>query len=86
MTEWGVVGVVIAVAGLVATLVRPMLSLNGSITKLNLLAEQLREDLRLLSSKNSESHARLWEKNETQDRQLENHERRIGALEKGREK
>ena len=42
MTEWGVVGVVIALAGLVATLVRPMLSLNGSITKLNLLAEQLR--------------------------------------------
>lgn len=85
MTEWGVVGVIIALAGLVATLVRPMLALNGSITKLHMLAEQLREDLRALSSKNSESHARLWEKNEAQDRQLSNHERRIGALEKGRE-
>lgn len=83
MTEWSVVGVIIALCGLVATLVRPMLSLNASITKLTLLVERLGEDLKALSLKNSETHARLWEKNESQDRQLDDHECRITALEKG---
>ena len=84
MTEWGVVGVIVALAGLVATLVRPMLSLNASITKLTLLAERLAEDLKTLSGKNSEGHARLWDKIDEQDRTLENHACRITALEKRR--
>jgi len=83
MTEWSVVGVIIALCGLVATLVRPMLSLNGSITKLSVLAERLGEDLGALAAKNSENHAKLWDKNESQDRQIEDHECRITALEKG---
>ena len=34
MTEWGVVAVIIALVGLIATIVKPMLNLNTSIVQL----------------------------------------------------
>lgn len=83
MTEWGVVGVFIAIVGLVATLVKPMLSLNTSMTKLTMSNEQLSNDLKQLVDKNTESHTRLWQKNDEQDTRINEHEYRISELEKG---
>ena len=40
MTEWGVVGVIIALVGFAATFLAPALKLNASITKLTVTVEQ----------------------------------------------
>ena len=45
MTEWGVVGVLAALAGLAATLVTPMLKLNSTMTRLVVLVEELSDKL-----------------------------------------
>ena len=81
MTEWGVVGVIIALAGLGATVVKPLLSLNTSIVKLTTRLEHMTDDLHELTERNSKSHDRLWAKNDAQDRRLDNHELRIVSLE-----
>lgn len=93
MTEWTVVTVIIVLVGLVATLVKPMLSLNTSMTKLTISNERLSEDLKGLTDKNSEAHARIWQHEDEQDKRLndhdkqfDSHESRIGALEKGKNK
>ena len=35
MTEWGVVGVIVVLLGLLATVTAPMIRLNTTLTKLN---------------------------------------------------
>lgn len=81
MTEWGVVGVIIALVGLGAAIIKPVLSLNTSITRLNLTLEQLQRDVGTMTTKNSKSHERIWDKLEEQGGALEDHERRIDSLE-----
>ena len=71
MTEWGVVGVLAALAGLAATLVTPMLKLNTTMTRLVVLVEELSDKLaameREAAAVRGEVHA---------------HERRITVLER----
>ena len=81
MTEWGVVGVIIALVGLIAVLVKPMISLTQSITKLTVMLEQVAGDMSELTEKNSKGHERLWKKSDEQDGRLDNHEHRITVLE-----
>ena len=81
MTEWGVVGVIIALVGLGAAIIKPVLALNTSITRLNLTLEQLQRDVGTMTTKNSKSHERIWDKLEEQGGALEDHERRIDSLE-----
>lgn len=81
MTEWGVVGVIVALVGLIAVLVKPMLSLNTSITKLTVMMEQFAENLTDLTGKNSKTHERLFGKLEEQETTLDDHETRITVLE-----
>lgn len=81
MTEWGVVGVIIALVGLGAVIVKPIVSLTRAITTLTCTVDSLRADMQELTTKNTESHARLWKHNDKQDEQLKNHEGRIVRLE-----
>lgn len=81
MTEWGVVGVLIALVGFVGALAKPLISLNTAITKLTLAVERLQHDLTAMASKNSESHSRIYGKLEGQDSRLDEHEGRISLLE-----
>ena len=81
MTEWGVVGVIIAMVGLIALLVKPMLSLNTSITRLTTLIDGISDDMKSLTTDNKASHDRIWRHNDQQDAKLEDHEKRIHNLE-----
>lgn len=81
MTEWGVVGVIVALVGLVTGLVKPMISLTQSITKLTVMMEQFAADFGELTAKNSSGHDKLWRKNEEHDHTLQDHEKRIVILE-----
>lgn len=87
--EWIVVTVIIALAGLFLTVGTPILKLNSNIVKLNCTMEALQEkternekELREQKLHDHDAHQRLWDHNDEQDKQLSEHERRIGYLEK----
>ena len=79
--EWTVVTVVIALVGLGAAIVKPIVSLTRSITSLTVVVERVEKQLGEQAQHSHESHKRLWSHNDEQDRQLQDHERRIGVLE-----
>lgn len=84
LTEWGVVGVIIALVGLGATVVKPLLALNTSIVKLTTRIDQMTDSLDEISTKNEKSHDRIWRHNDEQDATLDDHEHRITVLEERR--
>lgn len=81
MTEWGVVGVIIALVGFLATIIKPLTNLTKSITELTVVVKQLQKDLQEQKNASHESHKRLWEHNTKQDNRLDNHEQRLTVLE-----
>lgn len=84
MTEWDVVVVIGGILSILAIVLPPVIKLNTTITKLNTIIEQVVADMRATKDKNTETHKRLWEKNEEQDDRIENHEIRINNLENRR--
>lgn len=80
--EWQVVGVLIALLGLLTAVVTPVVRLNSSITKLNTTMEHITKEVDGLKTDNHGSHKRLWDKNEEQDKVLNDHETRITTLER----
>ena len=52
MTEWGVVGVVVALVGFLAATAGPLLKLNGAITRLTVAVEGFQKSLDKLDSEN----------------------------------
>ena len=76
MTEWGVVGVIVVLLGLLGTVTAPMIRLNDKFDTLD-------ERLTGVSESNHASHRRLWEHEEMQDSKLHDHETRIQILEHG---
>lgn len=81
MTEWGVVGVIIALVGLVAGIVKPITNLTQSITKLTVVVDRLENDMQRQRQSAKENHKRLWEENVRLDAMLDDHEHRITVLE-----
>ncbi|MBQ3072662.1 MAG: hypothetical protein IJD20_05170 [Oscillospiraceae bacterium] len=81
MTEWGVVGVLIAIVGLIISIARPLLSLNTAITRLTTELDGLRKDIQNFTTKNESSHDRIWKKAAEQDATLGDHEHRLTVLE-----
>ena len=88
MNEWTVITVLIALVGLFFTVGAPIISLNKNIATLN--AEMKRSNARLdkhdqafkdQSANARESHQKLWDKNQEQDKILNDHETRIQVLE-----
>lgn len=89
MNEWSVVTVLIALVGLFITVGKPILTLNSNVVKLNINVEQNNKELEKhdkafeqQKKDAKESHQRLWDKNEEQDKQLADHETRLGVLER----
>ena len=81
MTEWGVVGVIIALVGLFVTIVKPLLTLNTSMVKLTEEMKHVNKGLNDLNDKNTENHKRIWDRIDDHGEQLLDHERRIDHLE-----
>ncbi len=82
MTEWGVVGVIIALVGLVVAIVKPIVKLTRAITELTSTAKAMEKEVAALTNANRESHKRLWEHNAKQDETIQDHDTRITVLEK----
>lgn len=84
MSEWQVITMLITLIGGVAVIVRPILNLTKAITELTSTCKQLDQQFSDLEGHNRESHKRLWDHNDKQDKTLQNHENRIYILEKGK--
>lgn len=80
MNEWTIVTVIIALAGFLIAVIKPVINLTSSITKLTAIVDTLERGLASLTTKNSEADKRL----DGHDIKLENHEQRIKAVEKVR--
>lgn len=81
MNEWMVVTVIATLIGICASVIRPLISLNGTITKLTAVVNVLEKNISGLAAKNSESHAKIWEKVEEHDDVLNSHETRLVLIE-----
>lgn len=91
--EWTTVTVIIALFGLIVTVTTPLLKLNGNITRLNVILDNIKSDLeeqkKALSAQKAdsrESHRRLWAHSDEQDETLNDHETRIRVLEQKSER
>ena len=80
MTEWGVVGVLIALAGFLSLIIKPVISLTKSITELNGNVKLFQS----MFSQNDEEHDRLWKHNDVQDAKISEHDRELASLGVGR--
>ena len=80
--EWQVVGVIVVLVGLVGSIIGPVIKLNSSITRLTVTMERLVKDVDVIKENSHDAHQRLWEKNDEQDKIINDHESRITSLEK----
>ena len=81
MTEWEVYLVIVSLVGFAIAVGTPIIKLNTSITRLIDRLNNLDENMDELTVRNSKSHERIWKHNEEQDKQLNEHEKRITVLE-----
>jgi len=86
--EWTVVTVIIALVGFVATFVGAAIKFTTIVIRLDCSVKQFSETAKDLTFKNTESHARIWEHNKSQDEKIEdhaqiinNHETRLSIIE-----
>lgn len=82
MTEWGVVLVIVTLAGLGGAIINPILKLNTSITTLIVTMENTSESLKQLTQANTSSHKRMQGEIDKHDIKISDHEVRITVLEK----
>ena len=73
--EWTVVTVIIALVGLFISDGKPVITLNSSITRLQDAINELREDIKVLTSRT-----------DNQEERLQDHETRISILEEKQKK
>lgn len=73
--EWIVVTVIIALVGLFMTVGKPIVTLDSSITRLQDAIDELREDIKVLTSRT-----------DNQEERLQDHETRISILEEKQKK
>lgn len=85
MTEWQVVGVIVALIGLVASIITPMLRLNSTIATLTAAVKENSKALERHEIHSREAHKRLHGRIDEVEDKVDDHESRITVLEaKGR--
>ncbi len=75
MTEWGVVGVLVVLVGLVAALVKPLIKWNTSLTENTMATMALTETIKANETRNEKEHSEIWD-------ELDEHDKRISNIEK----
>lgn len=79
--NWEIFETVVAIVGFLAVIVPPIIKLTSAITKLTITMETFGKQ-RQEDQKNAyDTHKRILDHNEKQDKILEDHERRICAVE-----
>lgn len=88
MTEWGVVGVIVVVLGIIATVftisdryTKPTKDLTVAVATLTVTMNTLTEQLKKLDEDNDKEHLALWNKYEEEADTLSEHEARLRVIE-----
>lgn len=77
MTEWGVIGVIITLVGLFATVGKPVITLNSNLVRLNTKLDQMDKTISDNATRNTNAHERIWEHNKIQDNKLDKHDQTL---------
>ena len=77
MSEWTVVTVLVSLTGLAAAVLRPLIGLNSSLTKMNQMLSNLEASVEKLTEKNNEAHDKIWDRIEKDENMLYDHEKRL---------
>lgn len=75
MNEWGVVIVIVTLAGLVGAFVKPLLNWNTSLTENTMALRAQTEIIKANETRNEKEHGEIWDK-------LDEHDGRISDIEK----
>lgn len=78
MIDWKTLAVVL---GIVISIVTPIVKLTSTIAKLATIVDNLQKSVSDITIKNTDSHKRIWDKEEEQDKILGEHEIRIRMTE-----
>lgn len=81
MEEWTVVTVIVVLTGLIISFVKPLITLNSTLTRLTDAVAVLEKEVANLATKNGDAHTRIWEKEREQDHLLQEHEKRLSKME-----
>lgn len=81
MSEWAVVGVIVVLVGLVASIATPIVKMTSAVTKLIEIVNSLDGKLKELTERNTRSHERIFNKLDDHDETLADHETRLTVLE-----
>lgn len=84
MTEWTVVGVIVTLVGLIVAIVKPLLTLNGSIVRLTEEVGNILSGLEAFKKRYVENLTELKTADKKMQEKLDNHEVRIVKLEEHR--
>lgn len=84
MTEWTVVGVMVTLVGLIVAIVKPLLTLNGSIVRLTEEVGNILSGLEAFKKRYVENLTELKTADKKMQEKLDNHEVRIVKLEERR--
>jgi len=89
MTEWGVVGVIIALVGLIAAVVGPMVKVSSTLTKVSTVLDSITGRVDKLENADKDyqestrqARARIHDRIDEVDSRVNDHEVRITTLEK----
>ena len=77
MDEWGVVGVLVVLVGLVISLVKPLIKWNTSLTENTMALKAQTETIKANETRNEKEHCEIWN-------EIGEHDKRISGIEKGR--
>lgn len=81
MTEWGVVGVIIALVGLFFTVGKPVVELNKALTENTTEIRNNKQTLTAFQADSKQTHAEQWDHIHANSEKLVDHEARIHNLE-----
>lgn len=79
---WEIVLGIISLVTVCIAIIKPIVELTKAITNLDASCSELSRRFTVFDEDNAKSHKRLWEHNEEQDKQLQDHELRIHDLER----
>lgn len=81
MNEWQVIGVIIALVGLLSAIVAPIIKINTAAVKLTAAVDGLEKTVSGISADNKEEHNELWQVVDKHDTQLADHDKRLAIIE-----
>lgn len=81
MTEWGVVGVLVVLVGLVAAVYKPLLNWNSNLTRNTEALNNLTKTIDKNETRNEKEHVAIWDEVEKHGETINDHETRLQLIE-----